>query len=363
LRFSSRSDRPADEGESETEPSASRQTNRSTSTGEAAPHIHSRIHCSDLHLANSKSTKLPKKSVTTKKLGPSKPSLRSTDAGDNLDNEPIARKPTQRKLTKSSAKLPPTQTDGESDDLAIKKTKSTKKVDKGKARATEPPPETSESPGTDVDLEDSRIGPSNMKPLSTEEKSLRDAPPDVYETIELPIISRVVSNRDAFEEKERKPSPKKRGRPGKDDGEEAPLSKRGRVRKVDGGGEDKDSVGSKPRRHAKKSPPKLQSTATKGRTRKKVDPPPDMSDKEKEDNVSPGTKASGSNVRQRQQRELDDGSEGEKQDEPDGNESDSHPNRVRLDSIPPEGIVIRKKNGIVEKLLPPVMYVQFRCLC
>jgi len=318
--------------------------------------------CSDsLYLANSKATKSSNKSATIKKPKPSKSSSRNTDAEDDSDHRPITPEPVQRKVKKSSAKPPPTLTDNESDNLAIKKPKAPKKVDKGKARATQPPPETFEPAGTDVDPEDSRPGQSNMKPLSAEEKSLRDAPPDVCETITTPIISRVISNRGDVSEEEQKPPPKKRGRPRKDKVEDAPPPKRGKTQDA-GDGEVKDSTKSKPKRQAKPSPPKPRSTAIKGRTKKNVDPPPDTSDEEKGEFSPPETKAPGSNMRKRQRRKLDDGSDDEKRDEPDGDEPSSNPIRVRLDSIPPEGVVIRKQNGIVERLLPPVMCVQFRCL-
>jgi hypothetical protein len=125
----------------------------------------------------------------------------------------------------------------------------------------------------------------------------------------------------------------------------------------------KGSTKSKSRRQAKKPSSKPKSTVTEGRTMKKEDAPPDMNDSEKEEYIPPETKTSGSNTRKRQRRTLDDRSSDEKQDEPpDGDEPNPNPNRVRLDSIPPEGVVIRKKNGIVERLLPPVMYVQFHCL-
>lgn len=235
------------------------------------------------------------------------------------------------------------------------------RVDKGKTREIESPPETFESAGTDVDLEDSRPGPSNTKPLSAEEKSLRDAPPDVYPKITTPIISRVAPNqRDSSEEEqEKKPPQKKRGRPRKGEGGEPPP-KRGRMLKVDDA--DEDSSKSNPRRQIKKPPSKPRSTTTKGRARKKTDPSPDTGDEGRERSTLPETKASASNTRKRQQRALDDGSDDEELDEPDSNESGSYPNRVRLDSIPPEGVIIRKKNGIVEKLLPPVVYVHFRYL-
>jgi hypothetical protein len=318
--------------------------------------------CSDLHLPKPKATKSPKKSATKKKPTLSKASSPNIDLEDDFDDRPITPEPVQRKLKKSSVKPLPTKTDDESDDLAIKKTKAPKQVNKGRARATESPPETFESAGTDGDLEDPRSRPSNMNPLSVEEKSLRDAPPGVHKTTTMPIISQVVSNRGDVSEEEQKPPLKKRGRPRKDKGEEEPPPKRGKVQKVDDGAEGKGSTKSKPKRQAKKSSPKPKSTATKGRTRKKVDPPPDTGDEGKEEYVPPETTASGSNTRKRQRRTLDDGLDDEKWDEPDDDEPTLYPNRVRLDSIPPEGVVIRKKNGIVERLLPPVMCVRFRRL-
>lgn len=246
--------------------------------------------------------------------------------------------------------------------MAIKKVKAPRKVDNGKARAIESPPKTFESAGTDVDLEDPRRELSSMKPLSTEENSLRDAYPDVRETITAPIISRVASDRRNVceEQEEQKPRPKKRGRPHKDEVGEEPPAKRGKTQKADDS-EVNGSAKSKPKRQAKKPSPKPKSTITKGRTRKKADTPPEMSNTEKEEPTPSETKVSGS--RKRQWQGLDDGSGEEKRDEPpDGDEPTFNLNRVRLDSIPPEGLIIRKKNGIVEKLLPLVMYVQFRCL-
>ena len=293
---------------------------------------------SDPRLAKSKAIK-PSKSATAKKPRISKASSHNTDKEDDSDDRPTIPKPAQRKLKKSSAKLPPAQTDDESDDLAIKGTKVPKRVDKGKARTTESPPETFESAGTDVDLDDSRPGPSNMKPLSAEEESLRDVPPDVHEATTVPIISRAAFNlRDASDgEQQQKPPQKKRGRPRKDEGEGEPPSKK----------------------QARKPPPKPKPTATKGRARKKVDP--HTSDEEGEGNVFTGTKESGPSARKRQRR-TPDGSDDEERDKQDGDRSGSNPNRVRLDSIPPEGVIIRQGNGIVEMLLPPVMYVRFWCL-
>ena len=294
--------------------------------------------------------------MATKKPKLSKASSRNADTEDGFTDRPTTPEPTQRKPKTSSTKPAPTQTDDESDDLAIKKPRAPKKVDKGKARELESPPETFESAGTDVDMEESRPGPSNIKPLSAEVKPLRDALPDLYGAITTPIISRVVSNVSG----EQKLPPKKRGRPRKDKAEEPPP-KRGKMQKKDDG-EVKGSTKSKPERQAKTSSLKPKSTITKGRTRKKVDLPPEVSDVEKEEYVPPDTEASGSNTRKRQRRPLDDAFDDERQNESDDKEQNSNPNRVRLDSIPPEGLVIRKKNGIVERLLPPVMYVPFRCL-
>ena len=279
-------------------------------------------------LAKSKVTKPSKRSATTKKPKASKTSSRITDREDDTDDRPTIPKPAQRKLKKPSAKPPPTQTDDESDDLAIKGTKAPRKIDKGKARATESPPETFEYAGTDVDLEDSRSGPSNMKPLSAEERSLRDVPPDAYETSTIPIISRAAFDRGdtSDEEQKPKPPPKKRGRPRKDEGEGEPPPKRGKVQGASDVGDDEDSTRPKPKKQAKKPPSKIKSTVTKGRTRKKA---------------------------------PDDGSDEKEEDEQDGDGPASNPNRVRLDTIPPGGVVIRRGNGIVERLLPPVMYVQF----
>lgn len=338
----------------------SRQTNKSAGTGEPNTYIHPRTPHPDPHLPKLKASKPSKKSATTKKPTLSKVSAssRGVDAGDDFDDQHTFPEPAQRRL-KSSAKPRPTQTDDESDDIAIK---APKNADKGKARAMESPPETFESAGTDVDPEEFRLRPPNMKPLSIEETVLRDVPPDAHETIITPIISRVVSNRWDVSEEERKPPPKKRGRPRKGEGEGGPPPKRGKMWKVDDDGEGYGSTKSKPKRQTKKSSPKSKSTATKGRTRKETDPSPDTSDEEKGEPAIPETKASGSGTGKRQQRTLDDGSDDEKRDKPDGDESWLDPNRVRLDNIPPEGVVIRRKNGIVERLLPPVVCVPFRCL-
>ena len=324
-----------------------------------------RTRYSNPNLAKPKATKSSKKPVTTKNPKRSKASSRSTQREDDFDDRPIIPKPAQHRLKTTSAKPPPTQTDDESDGLAIKKTKAPRSVDKGKARVMESPPETFESAWTDVDLEDSRPGPSNMKPLSAEEKSLRDAPPDVYETITTPIISRVAPDGDVSdEEQQQKPPPKKRGRPRKDEGEGGPPLKRGKIRGMGDADDDKDSTSrSKPKKQVKKPPPKPNPTVTKGRTRKKADPPPDTSDEEGEGSVLPETKSSGSDTRKRQRRTLNDESDDEKWGEQDDDWSSSNPNRIRLDRIPPEGVIIRQGNGIVERLLPPVMYVQLRCTC
>jgi len=313
---------------------------------------------SDPHLAKPKATESSKKSATTKKRKPSRASSRNTDS----DDRPIIPKPVQRKSKKSSAKPPPTQTDDDSDDLAIKKTKGSGKIDKGKARATESPPETFESAGTDADPEDSRPGPSNMKPLLAEEKALRDIPPEVYETTTTPVISRVAFTRGdtSDEEQKLKPPPKKRGRPRNDGGEGGPSSKRGKIQGASDGGDNEDPPKSKPKKPAKKPQQKPPPATTKGRTRKKADPPPDTSD-EGEGGILSGSEPSGSATRKRRRRTHSDGSDDEERDEQDGDRSSSNPNRVRLDSIPPEGVVIRKKNGIVERLLPPAMYVQLLC--
>ena len=321
---------------------------------------------SDPHLAKPKVTKPSKKSTTTKKGKLSRASSHNTDREDDSGGQPTIPKPAQRKLKESSAKLPPTQTDDESDDLAIKKNKVSGRIDKGKARATETPPETFESAGTDVDVEDSRPGPSNVKLLSAEEKSLRDIPPDVYEKTTVPIISRVTFDRGdtSDEEQKQKQPPKKRGRPRKDGAEGEPPPKRGKIQGVSDNGDGEDLPQSKPEKQVKKQPPKSKPATTKGRTRKKADPPPDTSDEEREEGLPAGTEPPGSDTRKRRRRMLSDGSDDEKRDEQDGDGdgSSSNPNRVRLDSIPPEGLIIRKKNGIVERLLPPVAYVQLLCL-
>lgn len=320
---------------------------------------------SEPHLTKPKATKPSKKSLstTTKKPKLSRASSRNTDREDDSDGRPTIPKPTRRKLKDSSAKPPPTQTDDESDDLAIKKTKVSGRGDKGKARATESPPETFESAGTDVDVEDSRPGPSNMKPLSPEEKSLRDIPPDVYETTTTPVISRVAFDRGdtSDEEQKQKPPPKKRGRPRKDGGEGEPPPKRGKIQGVSDGDDDNGPPKSEPKKQAKKPTQKPKPMTAKGRTRKKADPPPDISD-EGEGGIPTGPEPSGSDTRKRRRRVLNDGSDDEERDEQDGEKSSSNPNRVRLDSIPPEGMIIRQKNGIVERLLPLVMYVHLLCL-
>jgi len=307
---------------------------------------------SNLPVANSKATKSSKKSAATKRLELSKASSYNASIGDDSDNRPIAPEPAQGKLKRSSLKPPPTHSDDESDDLAIKKTEVPKKAGKGRAKVTESPPETFESAGTD--LEDPHPGLSSTKPPSTGEKTW-----DVHETITAPIIPRNQGDVSEEERQQQKPPPKKRRRPRKDEGGEEPPSKRGKTQKADDG-EVKGLAKSKSKQQAKRSPSRPGLAAT-GSRRKKADTQPDTNDAEKEKCVPSETKTSGSNTRKRQRRTLDDGSCDEKRDElPDGDEL--NPNRVRLDNIPPEGVVIRKKNGIVERLLPPVMYVQFRCL-
>ena len=138
------------------------------------------------------------------------------------------------------------------------------------------------------------------------------------------------------------------------------MPKRGKVQEIDDGSEDKGSSEPKPKRRTKEPSPKPKSATTKGKTKKKADPPPDTDDEGKEGSILQESEASGSNTRKRQRQILDD-EPYEERDEPDGDESSSNLSRVRLDSIPPEGVIIRRKNGIVEKLLPPAMYVQFPC--
>lgn len=322
-------------------------------------HMPTPPHRLDIHLAKPKATRSSKKSTTTRKPKLPKVSSHGTHTEDDLDDRPITPEPVQRRSKKLSAKPPPTQTDDENDGLAIKGAKAAKTADKGKTRTMEDSPEIFGCAGTDVDLGDSRPGPSKMKLLSAEEKALRDAPPDVYETVVAPIISRVafdggdISGDDEQEQQQRKPPPKKRGRPRKDKVEGEPLSKRGKRQGVDGGGEVNGPTKSKPKQQAKTSSPKPKSTATKERTRKKANPPSDTADEGKERGILSDTEPSGSNTRKRQRRTSEDGSYDEKADGPDGDEPDPYPNRVRLDSIPPEGVVLRRKNGIVEKLLPP----------
>ena len=288
--------------------------------------------------------------MTVKKPKPSKDLSRNTDVEDDFDHQPTTPEPARKRLKKSSSRPLPTQTDDESDDLAIKKPKASKKADKGKARATESPPETFESAGTDVDMEDSRPGPSSLKLLPTEEQSLCAALSGMHGT-PTPIMSSVTSNR-GDTSGESKSRPAKRGLPRKGGVEEGPPLKRGKVQR--------GSAKPKSKRQAKGSSPKPKSTVAKGR-REDADPSPDMNDAEKEEDISLEAKPSGSNRRKHQRRTLDDGSRDEKRNDfLDGDRPNSDLNRVRLDSIPPEGVIIRKKNGIVEKLLPPVMYVQFR---
>lgn len=285
--------------------------------------------CSDLHIANAKATKSSKNSTTTKKPKFPNASSRNIDLEGGPGNRLTTPEPAKRLLKKSVPKPPTIQTGDESDELAIKKTKGPRKVDKGKTRVIESPPETFESAGTDVDLENPRPGSSNMKPPSDQ-----------------------VDISEVEEERERKPLPKKRGRPHKGEVEEEPPSKRGKTQKMDGN-EVKGSTKSKSKRQAKK--------VTK--MRKEADPSLDTSDIEEEAHLPSETKTPASDTRKPQRRTLDDPSD-EKQDEfPDGEELGLNLNRVRLDSIPPEGVVIRKKNGITEILLPPVMYVQFCCIC
>lgn len=288
--------------------------------------------------------------MIVKKPKPTKDLSRNTGVEDDFDHQPTTPEPARKRLKKSSSRPLPTQTDDESDDLAIKKPTAFKKVDKGKSRATESPPETFESAGTDVCMEDSRPGPSNAKHLSTEEQSLGVAPSDTHGT-STPIISSVTSNRRDVSE-EPKSRPEKRGLPRKGEVEEGPPLKRGKMQR--------GSAKSKSKRQAKAPSPKPESTVTKG-WRGNADRSTDVSDAEKDEYISLEAKASGFNKHQR--RTLDDGSGDEKRsDFPGGDRPNSDLNRVRLDSIPPEGVIIRKKNGIVEKLLPPVMYVQFRYL-
>lgn len=292
--------------------------------------------------------------MTVKKPKPSKGVSRNTDVKDDFDYQPTTPEPTQKKLKKSSSRPLPTQTDDESDDLAIKKPKASKKVDKGKARATESPPETFESAGTDVDIGegDSRPGPSNAKLLPTEERALRVALSDMHET-STSIISPVVSNQEDASE-ELKPRPEKRGLPRKDEVEEGPPSKRGKTQN--------GSAKSKSKLQAETLSPKPKSTVARGR-KEKPDSSTYTSDAERGGYTSLEAETSGSKRRKHRRRTLDDGSGDEKRgDPPDDDGPHSNLNRVRLDSIPPEGVIIRKKNGIVEKLLPPVMYVQFFCL-
>ena len=289
-------------------------------------------------------TKPSKKSAATKKLKLSKASSYNAGVEDDSDNQPAIPEPAQHKLKRPSTKPSPTQHD-ESDDLAVKKTAVSKKAGKQKAKVAESPPETFESAGTD--LEDPHPGLSSTNPPSTEGKPLQG----LHETITTPVVPR--NRGDVSEEK---PPPNKRRRPRKDEVGEEPPPKRGKA----DNGEAKGSTKSKPKQQAKRSPSKPGPTATKS-GRKKADTQPDTNDAEKEEHVPPETETSESNTRKRQRRTLDDGSSHETRDEL-SDSDELNPNRVRLDSIPPEGVVIRKKNGIVERLLPLVMYVQFRCL-
>lgn len=262
-------------------------------------------------------------------------------------------------------KPPPIQTDEESDDLAIKTMKTPWKGDKGKARTMASPRDTFESAGTDSDLADPRPGPSHAKLPSAKEKAVGDTHSDAREVTATPIIPRMASDRreaseEEEEEQQQQPPQKKRSYPHNVEGEEEPSLKRGRTRESDGGGQGERSARTKPKRQSKKPPPKP--TGTKGRTRKKVEPLPETSDGERDEAVSSGPEAPRSDTRKRQRRKLGDMPTDEKPSEPSPDEASSNPSHVRLDSIPPEGIVIRKKNGIVERLLPPMPYVPFRCL-
>lgn len=164
------------------------------------------------------------------------------------------------------------------------------------------------------------------------------------------------------EEWQQKSPPKKRGHPRNNEEGEEPLPKRGRMRKLAGSDQGSHSPRTKPKRQSKVSSLKPRPTGIKGRTRKKVDPLPEASEAETDENFFSEIDAPGSNARQHQRRKLDDVFEDEKRGEPVPHGASSNPDRVRLDSIPPEGIVIRKKNGIVERLLPPATCAPFRFL-
>lgn len=283
----------------------------------------------------------------------------NTDAERDFDNQLPTPQRSKDKSKRSTTKPqpPPTPTSDESDDLAIKSKKAPWKVEKGKVRSMDSPPEIFESAGTDIDLEDSRPGPSNVKLPLAEEKALDDAPLNVRGRSTMPIISRVASDPcDVLEEQQQKPPSKKRPYLLNDEEGEEPSPKRGRVRKSNNGDQGKHPAKTKPKRQSKKPPPTP--IGTKGRVIERVDPPPETSDVERDETCSSEIRAPGSNPR-RHQRKLDDD---EKRSEPGSCEASSNPNRVRLDSIPPEGIIIRKKYGIVERLLPPVMCVPFLCL-
>ena len=269
----------------------------------------------------------------------SKPSSHKTDAEPDFHNLPPISERSKASPKKSSPKPPPTQTDREGDDLVTKITKTPWKFDKGKARATNSPPENFESAGTDFGLEDHRPGPSTVNILSVEERALSDA----CETATTSIILRSASDRSDVSEEERqqRPPPKKRSHPRNDKEGEEPLPKRGRVRKSNGSGQGKHLPGTKLKRQLKKLSPKPRSTGTNGMSRKRVDPLPETSDVERDDVVF---------------RKPDQVSNDEKRSGSCPDRTCSNPNHLRLDSIPPEGIVIRKKNGIVERLLPPVTY-------
>ena len=204
-------------------------------------------------------------------------------------------------------------------------------------------PETFESTGTDVYPEDSRLGPHNVKLLGGKVPGgASNTPPMTF------------PRRNASEEEQQQKTPlRKRGHPHNDEEGEEPSQKRGRTRKPNGSNHGKHSAGVKPKRQSKKLPPKPRSTGIRGGARKKVDASPQTRD----ETVSSGTEPPGSNAWKHRQRKLDRVSDDEKWSEPSLYRANSDPNRVRLDNIPPEGIVIRKKNGIVERLLPPVTYV------
>ena len=336
-------------------PSASDQTDEITSTGKPIS-VFMCILCSDIYPAKPNTTKSSRKSAATKKSKPSKPPSRNVEVETDLDNQSTTSEPSKAKAKKSSAKLMSTQTDDESDDLAIKKTKVPRKVDKGEAWVVDSSLGTFESAGIDVDLYDSPTGPSNVKLPPPGKKVSRDDSLDARKTVATQVTPPAVSGE---EERQRTFPLGKRGRSRNDEGEEPPR-KRGKKRKSDGG-EGDNPAKVKPRRRAKGSPSDQRSTTAEGKSRKKTNPLPDTSDVEGEELVQWETGSPArSNNRKRHQRKLNGGFDDEKRDGPDRDDVSLNPNRVRLDSIPPEGIVIRKKNGIVEKLLPPAMYVLFR---